>query len=242
MSGILRREHEHPPPTATWSWWEGLAVVLLAVGIGHVVRLLLLGDRTSPTAQVARRMVAELVWVIVVAVWLALRRHRWTPAFGRPARPWREVADGAVFGAILYGAVALGVALPVAAIVRLVTDRVVGARDPFPEALPPIGWMLAGALALVVAPLAEEVLFRGVLFPALRNRFGLAAGVAGSAAAFGLVHYVPGDPLDTVIDVAATAAMGVGLAIQVERRRTLLAPIAAHVAFNALGLLILLRR
>jgi ABC-type Mn2+/Zn2+ transport system permease subunit len=95
--------------------------------------------------------------------------------------------------------------------------------------------------ALIVAPAAEELFFRGILFRALRDHHGPSIAVAGSAGAFGLVHYVPGSSVGIVVVVAGTAAMGVGLAIQLERRRTLLAPVVAHVAFNALGLLIILR-
>jgi membrane protease YdiL (CAAX protease family) len=207
-----------------------------------LVRLLLLEARESPTAHVAWRSVAQLIWIVVVATWLGLRRTGWTTAFGRPARPWPEIRDGAVFGSILYGVVALGVALPVSWLVGLVSGREVIAPEPFPPSLPPLGLALAAALALLVAPAAEELLFRGVLFPALRSRFGLPMGIAGSAAAFGLVHYLPGEPIDVVITVAATSAMGIGLAIQYERRGTLVAPLSAHVAFNALGLVILLRQ
>jgi membrane protease YdiL (CAAX protease family) len=65
--------------------------------------------------------------------------------------------------------------------------------------------------------------------------------VACSAGAFGLAHYVPGSSIGIAVVMAATAAMGVGLAIQYERRRSLLAPLAAHVAYNVLGLVTLLR-
>jgi membrane protease YdiL (CAAX protease family) len=243
MSGILRRyDHDTVPATATWGWREAIAVLLFAVGIGHLVRLLLLGATvTSPEEEVGRRLVAELIWIVVVLTWLRARHLEWTKAFGRPARTWSEVADGAVFGSILYGVVALCVGLPVSWLMGLALDRDVVLRKVLPPELSEGGWLLAGALALVIAPVAEELLFRGVLFPALRNRFGLVTGVAGSAAAFGFAHYLPGDPVDVVVTIAAATAMGVGLAIQYERRGTLVAPLSAHIAFNILGLAILLR-
>jgi uncharacterized protein len=242
--GILRR---HDPGTvpgaATWSWWEAIAVLAFALGTGHLVRLLVFGTSvTSPAEVVGRKLVAELIWIIVVLAWLRMRRAGWTRAFGRPARTWPEVVDGTVFGWILYGVVTLGVGLPVAWLVRLLSDRPGTPPAPFPAGLTPFGWTLPVILALLVAPVAEELLFRGVLFPALRNRFGLAAGLVGSSIAFGLVHYLPGDPIDVVITVAVTTAMGVGLAIQYERRGTLLAPLSAHIAFNLLGLVTLLRQ
>jgi membrane protease YdiL (CAAX protease family) len=244
MSGILRRhDPETVPATATWSWWEAIVVLVLALGTGHLVRLLLLGTSvTSPAEQVGRRLIPELVWIVVVVSWLRIRRIGWTRAFGRPAQVWPEVADGVVFGWILYGLVTLGVALPVAWLIRLGSDRPVTPPAQLPEGLAPFGWALAATLTLLVAPVAEELLFRGVLFSAIRKRFGLAIGLVGSAVAFGLVHYVPEDPIDVVITVAAATAMGVGLAIQYERRGNLIAPLSAHIAFNVLGLSILLRQ
>ncbi|MGH2692427.1 MAG: lysostaphin resistance A-like protein [Actinomycetota bacterium] len=241
--GILRRHGpETAPPRPTGTWRDAVEVLVLAYAIGYLVRILLFGDRRSPTAHVMQRMVAELTWLVVVAVWLRIRGARWATAFGRPARAWPEVRDGAVFGAILYGTVALAVALPAAWILRLVTDRDVEARVPLPEGLPPIGWAVAVVLALLVAPIAEEVLFRGVLVPAVRQRFGVAVAVAGSSLVFGLAHVTRGDPLQVTVEVAVATAMGVGLAIQYARRGNLVAPVAAHLAFNVLGLLILLRR
>jgi membrane protease YdiL (CAAX protease family) len=239
--GILRRD-DVSSPVATWSWWDATVVSLGAYVAGHVARLLLLEARETPTAQIAWRSVAQLIWIVVVVTWLARRGTRWATAFPRPARPWPEIRDGAVFGSILYGVVALGVALPVSWLVGLASGREAVAPEPFPRSLPPFGLALAVTLALLVAPAAEELVFRGVLFAALRGRFGLQIGVAASAAAFGLVHYLPGDPIDALIAVAAGAALGAGLAIQYERRGTLVAPLSAHVAFNAIGLVILLLR
>jgi len=243
MSGILRRHDDGTVPgTAPWSWWEAVAVVVLAIGGGVLVRLLLFGASvTSPEEQVGRRLVSELTWIVAVLTWLRLRRIGWTRAFGRPTRVWPEVADGAVFGWILYGGVALGVALPVAWLVRLASDGAVTTPEPLPQGLSLLGWVLAATLTLLIAPVAEELTFRGVLFPALRDRLGLASGVVGSATGFGIVHYLPSDPIGAVTTVAAATAMGVGLAIQYERRGNLVAPLSAHIAFNILGLVILLR-
>lgn len=242
MSGVLRpRDRGTASPSVTWSWGEAAALVLAAYVAGHLIRILLQDGRTSPIDRVVGRAVLELVWIVVIVAWLRLRRLGWTAAFGRPVRAWPEIRDGAVFGAILYGVVALAVALPISWLLGLGSGRTVRAPEPLPTALDALGWALAVALVLLLAPVAEELLFRGILFPGLRARFGLAAGIAGSALAFGLVHYLPGDPVEVVITVAAATGMGVGLAFQYERRGNLVAPLAAHVAFNALGLLILLQ-
>jgi hypothetical protein len=239
---VLRREDAGAPwrRATTWRWWEALAVFVGAFLLGHVIRVSLFGD-PSPTAFVAWRAISELSWIAVLVTWLQIRHPGWMAALGRPTRPWSELRDGAVFGLILYGVVGLAVVVPVSWLLGTMTRDEVAAPAPFPSSLPAIGVAAGILFALIVAPAAEEFFFRGILFRALRDRHGVPVGVAGSAVAFGLVHYVPGSSIGIVVVVAATAVMGVGLAIQFERRRNVLAPLVAHVAFNALGLVTLLR-
>lgn len=85
--------------------------------------------------------------------------------------------------------------------------------------------LLAGA---VVAPVAEETLYRGVLFAGLAQRlpFALAAGVSG--AVFAVVH-----GLGVALPIFALA---VGLAWVYARTGTLWAPIVTHGLVNAISL------
>jgi membrane protease YdiL (CAAX protease family) len=52
----------------------------------------------------------------------------------------------------------------------------------------PLGAFLTAFQALVLAPLVEEVLFRGILFEEVRRRWGLAAAYATSSFMFALLH------------------------------------------------------
>ena len=94
----------------------------------------------------------------------------------------------------------------------------------------PLG--LAGAIvvACVIAPLAEEVFFRGFMFAGMRDRWGLAAGVIVSAVIFALFHM----SLSTLIPIAA---MGAVFALLYERADSLWPCIALHAAVNLLGVL-----
>ena len=49
-------------------------------------------------------------------------------------------------------------------------------------------WAAAALLLTVMAPIAEEFLFRGFVFPVIWRRFGLVAGALGSGILFGLLH------------------------------------------------------
>ena len=60
--------------------------------------------------------------------------------------------------------------------------------DRCPEPLQPPARSWRSSLAVVVAPITEELFFRGLLFRALRDRHGFWLGAAVSAVLFGFVH------------------------------------------------------
>jgi membrane protease YdiL (CAAX protease family) len=76
------------------------------------------------------------------------------------------------------------------------------------------------------APLGEEVAFRGVLYPALRSRFGVAPAAALSAAVFAVAHGYG------VVGFAAVFWSGVLWALAYERTGSLWPSIIAHAAGN----------
>ena len=94
------------------------------------------------------------------------------------------------------------------------------------------GWRILVLLAIVVAPIVEEVAFRGILYPALRQRWGRRTAVIASSLLFAVVHWPP-----TVY--VPLGLLAVVLAWLVETTGSILAPIAAHMAFNALTIAIL---
>jgi uncharacterized protein len=52
----------------------------------------------------------------------------------------------------------------------------------------PISVLLFGILGVVVAPLVEETVFRGFLYPVIARRTGIAAGVVITGTLFGMMH------------------------------------------------------
>jgi membrane protease YdiL (CAAX protease family) len=86
-------------------------------------------------------------------------------------------------------------------------------------------------IVCVCAPLAEEFLFRGYIFGALRsNGFWAAAILTGLA--FGLVH-VLGSPIAFILPLAV---LGAGLCFIREKTRSLYPGIALHCVNNTLAL------
>jgi membrane protease YdiL (CAAX protease family) len=91
----------------------------------------------------------------------------------------------------------------------------------------------SAALAVFVAPIAEEILFRGWLFGGLRRRFRAGWAMILSGAVFGVVH-------GSAVRFVGLSVMGVILAALYERRRTLVASMAAHFTINLIAVLSLL--
>lgn len=91
----------------------------------------------------------------------------------------------------------------------------------------PLGFFLAAVVAVVLAPVTEELTFRGLLFPALGKFIGIAGGVAVSGLFFALIH--PQGPA-MVLALAAVGGMGAALAHQT---RSLVPAIVMHALHNA---------
>lgn len=95
-----------------------------------------------------------------------------------------------------------------------------------------------GLVAVLTAPLAEEVLYRGVLYPAVAKRFGAVAAVVAVSALFLLVHaeqYASAPaimlPLG-VLSVALTTLRAVSGSI--------MPSVILHVLFNGVQVILLL--
>lgn len=98
------------------------------------------------------------------------------------------------------------------------------------------GWQIPVlALAIVVlAPLTEELLFRGTLLRSLLRKVTPEAAVFVSALAFGVVHAL-GDPsVGTLIALPAIILLGVVSGYQAAKTGNLSRSILLHMGFNAL--------
>jgi hypothetical protein len=90
--------------------------------------------------------------------------------------------------------------------------------------------MLFAIGAVVMAPIVEETLYRGLLFRALLRRVSPGTSVFVSALIFAAVHFL-GDP-NAFRSLPALAALGVILALRALRTGSLSAPILIHAGFN----------
>lgn len=98
----------------------------------------------------------------------------------------------------------------------------------------PGGMVVAYAAATLVAPAAEELVFRGLLYRTARDRWGAARAAVLTALFFGVAHWQPWSLFGLV-------GLGLLLCWLYERTGSLLAPMAAHAAHNAISLSLMLR-
>ena len=87
-------------------------------------------------------------------------------------------------------------------------------------------------VAAIVAPIAEEALFRGLLLRALRRRFSPPVAIVSSAFVFAAVHLLGGNVLGTLAVVPALFALGLISGTAAVRTGDLSISIPLHMGFN----------
>lgn len=128
--------------------------------------------------------------LIAVIALLARRRLSWGSAFGFSGRGFPRAAG--------WGMVGLLAAMPLLLLCTLVYHLLLQALGHQPS-LQDVAFAISGervfwvrmyflALAVVIAPLFEEILFRGIILPALARRFGVAVAVIAVSLLFALIH------------------------------------------------------
>jgi hypothetical protein len=83
-----------------------------------------------------------------------------------------------------------------------------------------------GLAAIVLAPIVEEILFRGILYPVVKQRGHPALALAGTSLLFAAIHY-------NLMTFVPLTFLAVALTWVYEKTDNLLAPIATHCIFNA---------
>ena len=90
-----------------------------------------------------------------------------------------------------------------------------------------------GGVTVILAPVAEEILFRGILYSSILQFQGRTIAIVGNSVLFGLIH-------SNLLTLVPLIVMAVMLTLLYDRTRNLLAPIAAHSLFNLANFLMLM--
>ena len=232
----------HP---ADWPWWSPVLAFISGTALGTLVGSALAGllGGKSGTAELVANIGLDLCTLGVMLLWLRLEHPGWLDRMGWPEKTLQEIWSGFLGGLVVYLVAAAGIAT----ILNLLFDAFTGAPAPSPNQLPPnldLGEVALSVLfAVVIAPVTEELFFRGLLFRAVRARRTFWIAAIASGVPFGAIHWIqaPGTPVETrLLLVLTLTCVGIGFAYIYERRGNLLAPIAAHATFNIIGLVFIL--
>jgi uncharacterized protein len=182
-----------PDPFPPWSGWDVMAVLCftlaavflfssVALGVAHILtskRHVSLGDlATNPIVVIGSQVAAYPVVIVfmIVLVRTKVRERFWTAIHWNWRRPatLRFLISGGIFAfAVEFASRWL----------------------PIPKSLPvdkmfsdTSGAYFMALFGVTLAPLLEELFFRGMLYPLIRRAWGVAVGVVITSGAFASIH------------------------------------------------------
>jgi membrane protease YdiL (CAAX protease family) len=218
-----------------WSFWDAMAVLgftvvailvfsAIALAIAHVTSR----GHHMPVDELASSPVVVIgaqfaAYPLVIVFMIALVRTKSGERFWRAIR-WNWP-----------GAAAMGFFL--AGIFFAFLVEIASRWLPIPKSLPvdkffsdATGAYLMAAFGITLAPLVEELVFRGMLYPLLRRAWGVALGVVVTAGAFAAIHgtqlgYAWGPLLSIFV-------VGVVFTLARERTNSVAASFLMHCGYN----------
>ena len=248
--------------TPEWSWrgpgpvavfWSVLPLailaptplLLLAAPLGGFEQL----DPAVTTLGIAFTTNVATSLIVALTV-VGTGAARWGEIFGqhRIASPNLPAADrrGGALGDVAWG-IALTVPIVVAAAALsalLIQGTGAVPESPLPPSVNSSALLLNLISAALIAPIGEEILYRGVITQAWGRQSGARRAIIFSAIVFALAHTlnIGGESIGDALVVAAVAfaarlPLGIALGWLWIRRQSLLATITLHAAYNALILI-----
>ncbi|MCU0491993.1 MAG: CPBP family intramembrane metalloprotease [Chloroflexaceae bacterium] len=222
-----------------WRWRDVLWAILLVVGGGAA---LVLGARAlvqlagiSPGTGLASPLLYVMgvgVYVLMmVGVYLfAARKGGWASLGVRPAPTaamWVAVPL-CLLGMLLGGMINIAIAALSGRDFENPQVNALTGGQAF--TLPQL--VLVFLLIAVLVPVAEELLFRGMIYPLLRQRWGVALAVLANAAIFAVFHVIP-------VLFPSLFVAGLFLALLRETSKSIVPCILYHGVQNGLALILI---
>jgi len=168
---------------------------------------------------------------VIVLAGCVLREHGvgWAKGFGLRNRLGRAVLVGVVAGGLLFP-----LARGLDNVLVLILERLPGLGVQ-PEVQQAVSWpsrLALGVMAIVLAPVGEELLFRGILYPWIKQAGFPRLALWGTAILFAAIHA-------NLVLFVPLLALALALTALYEWTDNVLASIVAHGVFNALNLALL---
>jgi membrane protease YdiL (CAAX protease family) len=218
---------------ADWGLLEVFVAWLVIFGLYNVVGVILYVSTDNPLFYNYLAYALLFCPLVAASVWLIPHRHgRGREELGiRWGDPGRTLAFGGL-GALTAMAMSYGIFFLIFLIFYLATGR-----SPVSAETERLQDLSGGYLAFIIlnvvvlAPIFEELFFRGLFYPALRRRMGPMPAIILNGAIFGILHLQPLFMLSLVL-------VGVVLAYLYEKTDSLFAPMMAHALYNLVVILV----
>jgi uncharacterized protein len=233
-----------------WGWVDLLLFVLLGISglillvvlfamasglFGGASHQLLKSTNTQNFVGVVVQALLDVALLGYLAAQMRLRFHLpfWRTIGWRPLESGKMPRWGVYLGLVLGG-------FFLAAAVSLVSAAFPPKDEmPIQEILQDRNTLILFALlAVIVAPVFEETLFRGYLYPLVARSFGMAAGIIGTGTVFGLLHaaQLKGGNWQ----IALMVVVGIIFTLARAATRTVVASYILHVSYNSIQVIALL--
>jgi membrane protease YdiL (CAAX protease family) len=210
-----------------WVYLTGFVAAFVGASIGYGIS----GDKAGHAGAltIGLALVGQFGGWVVGLVWVSRRKGR-----GSLRADFGLVVHARDLWAVPAG---IGLEIALALMVFPISDLVQNQRQGVVNDLESAHGLHLAVLALfagVIAPVCEELLFRGLLLRALRRRFSPVVAVAVSALVFALAHPALDPSWGTFVIVPALFGMGALSGAVAVRRGDLSVSILLHIGFNFL--------
>lgn len=163
--------------------WSIVGQFVFGVPLGFGIALLPGAD--DPNLLMLSLVIVTFVALFATTLWYLRLRRRLSWHLLGPIRPaWSHVGWGVLGGVGGF----LGIQVTIGIILTALGEDDPPSQELLETVDGPMTVVLLVIGAVILAPLVEEVIFRGVLFQALRRRLGLWPGATISSLAFGFIH------------------------------------------------------
>jgi len=204
-----------------------LAILLAPVAYWATGQSLDTETNRVPLSTVALMQVPYSGFMLVAAVVASRRKGHGPVADFRIWMRWTDVPLGAVLGVVTQYAATL-LYLPLVRWDVITTEEIERPARELTDRAHGAGVVLLVLMVALVAPVVEEIFFRGLVLRSIERRTGANWAIVVSAALFGAAHLEP-------LQFPALFVFGLVAAVLTTRTGRLGPAIWAHVAFNSVA-------
>lgn len=169
-------------------------------------------------------MLSACIFVLATAVFFALKKRPFVEAVGLRSASPVKIGSAFVCGLTLQ--------IPIGIIISLIpfSESIMDNHSEVMNSCTSPMWIQL-MYAVIIAPIIEEILFRGIVHDRLAKAVPLPLAVAVSSAVFGVIH-------GETISIIVAFACGCVLAVLYSKFNTILVPIGFHMGFNLLSYIV----